>query len=753
MAKMSGFTYGFYDSLNHDRRYNALQMSSIFDGIIEDGVYANYLEQFRVEPGSGMNVIVKPGRAWFNHTWTLNTKDQTLKIDPENSSLTRIDSVMLTVNRTTAGTNGRTNYLEVVKGAPATSPKVPMPQETEFVFQHILAHIYVRPGASSITKGDIVIDVGKDSYTPFVANAVGAPISADAWFNDWKNDFDTWFDSVKGVFEGDPIGNIVTELQNCVKYSDPGAGNIGDIRLSVRNLEAESAGKWILTDGRELSVQQHQELYSLIGASGRKSAEYTVAVGTECPEETISDFGYTGNSSSNYMYGPSDVKVKFTTFNNTNGAAAAGIQIKNGYSAYVVPYSDMKWANSTTTSSIGETTGDVLAIFNSSFRFVRYKPVQVSDSIANGSGSGNHKVSYIIALFPTEKDNEIGIIRYYGFQKNTYGGRIEVLFYNVTTDSLTMSSYDFKPELPFRDTSPYSINAYVPMVTSTAVYIGMSGSARYTGNNQRYYAFSALMRYKFSDRSIKALYDYDYSSRYDYKLFDYKYYFLYNDYFYRVYTTGGEDPEKRYQSVSRASVDSLLDKFTTKSDELGWLLNDYSLRTNTEANGTVFYNILYDLRGGKTTGSSNIFYYSFGKGKYFLAGSLVDDELNKIYYKTSVPGAAVKSLVFEDTTRYYFVIPTTTNGTSGYTGINIAVYTKSNGSNENVANPSYTVTAVSNFSVPFYMMPMFLSSSNIQLMSGGKPIKLTMSIDNASTFTNLNLSPLDSSAKYYIRCK
>lgn len=748
MAKMSGFTYGFYDSLNHDRRYNALQMSSIFDGIIEDGVYANYLEQFRVEPGSGMNVIVKPGRAWFNHTWTLNTKDQTLKIDPENSSLTRIDSVMLTVNRTTAGTNGRTNYLEVVKGAPATSPKIPMPQETEFVFQHILAHIYVRPGASSITKGDIVIDVGKDSYTPFVANAVGAPISADAWFNDWKNDFDTWFDSVKGVFEGDPIGNIVTELQNCVKYSDPGAGNIGDIRLSVRNLEAESAGKWILTDGRELSVQQHQELYSLIGASGRKSVDYKEMVGTECPEETISKLGYQGDASDKWMYGPSDVKVKFTSFNNAKGAAAAGIQIKNGYSAYVVPHSDMKWANSSVTSSIGATTGDVLAIFNSSFRFVQYKPVQVSDTIANGSGSADHKVSYIIALFPTEKDNEIGIIRYYGFQKNTHGGGIEVLFYNVTTDSLTTSSYKFYPELPFRDTSPYSINAYVPMVTSTAVYIGMAGSARYTGDNIRYCRFSALMRYKFSDRSIKALYDYHYAFSHDDNLSAYRYYFLYNNNFYRIYDVGGGGKaEYRFQSVSRSSVDTLLDKFTTKDEELNWLLKDYRLSYTTCSSDSVFYDILNNCNG------SSILYYSFGRGKYFLAGSIVDDELKKIYYKTSVPGAAVKSLVFEDTTRYYFVIPTTSSGTSGYTGINIAVYTKSNGSAENVANPSYTVTAVSNFSVPFYMMPMFLSSSNIQLISGGKPIKLTMTIDNASTFTNLNLSPLDSSAKYYIRCK
>ena len=31
-------TYGFYNSKNQDRRYDAIQMSSIFDGIIRDGI-------------------------------------------------------------------------------------------------------------------------------------------------------------------------------------------------------------------------------------------------------------------------------------------------------------------------------------------------------------------------------------------------------------------------------------------------------------------------------------------------------------------------------------------------------------------------------------------------------------------------------------------------------------------------------------------------------------------------------------------
>ena len=32
-------SYGFYNSLNGDRKYNARHMSMIFDGIIRDGVF------------------------------------------------------------------------------------------------------------------------------------------------------------------------------------------------------------------------------------------------------------------------------------------------------------------------------------------------------------------------------------------------------------------------------------------------------------------------------------------------------------------------------------------------------------------------------------------------------------------------------------------------------------------------------------------------------------------------------------------
>lgn len=46
-------TYGFYNSIKGDRKYNALEMSSIFDGIIVDGVYMSIGDALNVKSSGG----------------------------------------------------------------------------------------------------------------------------------------------------------------------------------------------------------------------------------------------------------------------------------------------------------------------------------------------------------------------------------------------------------------------------------------------------------------------------------------------------------------------------------------------------------------------------------------------------------------------------------------------------------------------------------------------------------------------------
>ena len=105
-------TYGFYDSLNGDRKYSALQMSSLFDGLIIDGVFASIGTAFAVKATTGQTLNVGIGKAWFNHTWTLNDSILPLEAPDSETLLNRIDAVVIEVDSTDSV---RANSIKITK--------------------------------------------------------------------------------------------------------------------------------------------------------------------------------------------------------------------------------------------------------------------------------------------------------------------------------------------------------------------------------------------------------------------------------------------------------------------------------------------------------------------------------------------------------------------------------------------------------------------------------------------------------------
>lgn len=178
-------TYGFYNSVSGDRKYNAIQMSSIFDGIIRDGVLQHVGTALMVKESEGMIVNVGVGRAWFNHTWTLNDALLPLTVPTSEVILNRIDAIVLEVD---ARESVRANAIKVIKGTPSSSPKNPEMVKTNDRWQYPLSYIRVNAGVTSIRQADITNCVGT-SDCPFVT----APLemmSIDAliaqWGDQWK---------------------------------------------------------------------------------------------------------------------------------------------------------------------------------------------------------------------------------------------------------------------------------------------------------------------------------------------------------------------------------------------------------------------------------------------------------------------------------------------------------------------------------------------------------------------------------------
>lgn len=235
-------TYGFYDSLNHDRLYNAQQMSAIFDGIINDGVFMSVGNQFHTVAGTGMQVIVKSGRAWFDSTWTLNDAEYPLSIDAADVLLTRIDAVVLEVNSEVAT---RANTIKVVKGTPASTPAKPTLTNTATIHQHALAYVTVAKNTTAITNSMIEIVVGK-TETPYVTAILQTTDITDL-FKKWENDFQVWFETVKGTLDGDVALNLQNQIDHRVKKAD---------KATSADIEAGTADKWV--DASLFSKEQYK---------------------------------------------------------------------------------------------------------------------------------------------------------------------------------------------------------------------------------------------------------------------------------------------------------------------------------------------------------------------------------------------------------------------------------------------------------------------------------------------------------------
>lgn len=250
-------TYGFYDSVGGDRKYNAEEFSRLFDGIIVDGVFHSVGDVFKVKPGTGMQVIVGTGRAWFDGTWTYNDADLPISLDSPDV-LGRIDAVVIEINRDILH---RKNEIKIIKGTPSTSPVKPALANTDTLSQHALAYITVKSDATSIDVTNIEGVVGK-SECPFVTGPL-TTVDVDYLFSTWEGDFNEWFETVKDTLSGDVAGNLLNEIN---KVREESAYNthcaIGDIITSNRKdfYPTLTNPNYLPCDGRILDEEAYPEL-------------------------------------------------------------------------------------------------------------------------------------------------------------------------------------------------------------------------------------------------------------------------------------------------------------------------------------------------------------------------------------------------------------------------------------------------------------------------------------------------------------
>ena len=186
-------TCGFFNSTG-DRKYDATQFSSLFDGLINDGIFGSIGDKLIVHAGTGNTVIVGTGKAWLNHTWTLN--DAPLPIvcpDAEQlNNYNRYDAIVLEVNLSV-----RDNIIKCVKGTPTSGSTVAKPTmvNNENIHQYPLCYIY-RPGNTSVISESNIENAVGTKVMPFVTGILEV-VSVDELLGQWRAQLDEFVASEK----------------------------------------------------------------------------------------------------------------------------------------------------------------------------------------------------------------------------------------------------------------------------------------------------------------------------------------------------------------------------------------------------------------------------------------------------------------------------------------------------------------------------------------------------------------------------
>lgn len=204
-------TSGFFDSKNGDRKYNTTDWSSMFEGMFADGVFKTIGENFAPKAGSGMQINIGTGKAWFDKAFIKNSALYQVSINQSDVLLDRIDAIVIEINHTEQVRQGTIKY---IAGSPASSPSKPALTKSEQINQYPILYVTVPHGSTSISQSNIEVMVGK-SECPFAVGLLEG-IDIDYMFSQWDAQFNEWFDKMKDQLSTDAAGNLQVQIDNII---------------------------------------------------------------------------------------------------------------------------------------------------------------------------------------------------------------------------------------------------------------------------------------------------------------------------------------------------------------------------------------------------------------------------------------------------------------------------------------------------------------------------------------------------------
>ena len=197
-------SYGFFNSINQDRTYNADQMSEYFDGLVSNGVYESVGSAMQVTAGEGLAVNVQSGRAIIDCKWIKNDAAQAITLTTAHVLLPRYTAIVIRLDRAS-----RSISIVAKDGTPASNPEKPSMTDDGQITELCLAYVYVGANASTITQANIT-DMRSSDLCGWVTGVVQQVDTSQlfaqyqaafeqnyaqqlAWQQNIQTQFDAWF--------------------------------------------------------------------------------------------------------------------------------------------------------------------------------------------------------------------------------------------------------------------------------------------------------------------------------------------------------------------------------------------------------------------------------------------------------------------------------------------------------------------------------------------------------------------------------
>lgn len=254
-----------FNSVNGDRRYKADDFREYFASFIGNGVFPNPSTGLQTLSNTDMTVTIRTGKGWINGAIYHNTEDLILKLDNADGVLSRIDRVVLRMDRL-----DRNITCIIKKGDYSSNPIAKTLQRDADAHELCIAEIKIDRGITTIAQSKIT-DTRLDTnlcgivtqtineidtttlYKQLEAHIEEKGLDMTTWiskskeyFSKWlfdtqteySNDFDTWFDTIKNALDGDIAGNLLNKiiaLEEIVKNLKLESGSV--MRPNGKNVE------------------------------------------------------------------------------------------------------------------------------------------------------------------------------------------------------------------------------------------------------------------------------------------------------------------------------------------------------------------------------------------------------------------------------------------------------------------------------------------------------------------------------------